>query len=336
MDDFILESVLNSSGYRPGIQPLKWLAKLNTNELPFPPSPKVKAAITANLFDLNRYPEPDANTLCRAAAEVYGVDPECILACNGGDEGLSVVMRAMLAVGDHITTLNQTYPFYATFAALLGVKVDAVSFGDISPALAGKDTKLTILARPNSPCGKILNRSTIAEWRGPLLVDEAYVEFSGDSVVDLLTIKPDLMILRTLSKAYGLAGLRIGFILARPEIINHLRKVRGVYTVDRLASVAGTAALQDRNYLASTLESIRSERRLLFSELRRLGFSLEETSTNFLWVPKVSSSIFEKLTEKGIYIRALLTGQDLGARVTVGTKHQNIALISCLENILNY
>lgn len=333
MNEYILESVRSAAGYQPGMQPTQAVAKLNTNELPFSPSPNVARAIRDSVKNLNRYPEPDSSSLCRAAAGVYGLSQDCVLACNGGDEGLSVVMRTMIAKNDRILTLTPTYPFYATLASLQGATIEAMTLSDLSSKRKPDDIKLTILARPNSPCGKVIDREIIANWQGPLLVDEAYIEFSQDSVVDLIAHKPDLMILRTLSKAYGLAGLRIGFILSQPEIIQQLKKVRGVYTVDRLAMAAGIAALDDQDYLTSTVDSIAGERIKLLAALRSLGYTLEDSSTNFLWIPSFDLFTFERLAKQGIYIRALSTTKGVGARITVGTREQNNALISALKMI---
>jgi histidinol-phosphate aminotransferase len=209
-----------------------------------------------------------------------------------------------------------------------------MSFADLSYKAIPDDIKLTIIARPNSPCGKVIDRDIVANWKGPLLIDEAYIDFSGDSVSDLIAHKPDLIILRTLSKAYGLAGMRIGFVLSQPAVIHQLKKVRGVYTVDRLAMAAGIAALDDQDYLDATVNTITEERRKLLSDLRSLGFILEDSAANFLWIPSFDLFTVEQLAKQGIYIRAFSTSCGVGARITVGTPEQNSSLITTLRMIL--
>jgi histidinol-phosphate aminotransferase len=333
MTDFIMQSVRQANAYAPGLQPAKAVAKLNTNESPFGPSPQVLQAVIQCIDQLNRYPQPDSDSLCRHAAEVYGVERDEVLACNGGDEGLSVIMRSIIGPGDKILILSPTYPFYATLASLQGAVVESVTFADIENGKIPNDVKLTIFARPNSPCGQIVDRDIIAKWKGPLLIDEAYAEFVGESVTDLISEKPDLMILRTLSKAYGLAGLRIGFVLARAKVISQLRKVRGVYTVDRLAAAAAIAVFRDQAYLSETVREITAEREKLLIELRSLGFMVNDTSTNFLWLPTFDVNIFDRLSQEGIHIRKLPQAEGVGARITIGTKEENRTLISALHRI---
>jgi histidinol-phosphate aminotransferase len=334
MTEFILQSVMQANAYAPGLQPAKAVAKLNTNESPYRPSPQVVEAVMMSIDQLNRYPQPDSDSLCRLAAEVYGVAADEVLACNGGDEGLSVIMRSIIGPGDKILILSPTYPFYATLASLQGAVVESISFADIVNGLIPNDVKLTIFARPNSPCGQRIDRDIIARWKGPLLIDEAYAEFVGESVVDLIAEKPDLMILRTLSKAYGLAGLRIGFVLGQAKVISQLRKVRGVYTVDRLAAAAAVAVFKDQSYLSETIRKITVEREKLLDELRSLGFTVKDTGTNFLWLPKFDVDIFDRLTQAGIHIRKLQHAEGVGARITIGTPEENRTLISALHRII--
>src|SRR3954471_16029279 len=258
---FVRPTVRAMEGYTPGEQPGagERVVKLNTNENPFPPSPNVMKAVREMESEmLRRYPNPTADTFREAAAPVLGVKPDMIMAGNGSDDVLSVALLTFLSPGDTLAYPDPTYSLYPVLAELDEVKVAPVPWEEnwslpIDALLATK-ARAIFLANPNAPSGTFVPPQRIEElvkkFSGLVLVDEAYVDFADENCLSLLREHENLVITRTLSKAYSLAGMRFGYGVARTEVINEMNKARDSYPCDAISVVAATAAMQDQEHAA--------------------------------------------------------------------------------------
>jgi len=250
------------AGYVPGEQPQgDGFIKLNTNENPYPPSPAVREAIEEAIPRLKKYPDPMAGAFRRRAAELLGVAPEWILCGNGSDDILTIVTRGLVGQGQRLRLPYPSYILYKTLAELQGAEAEEVLFNpDWSlPAAFGRgsdDLRLVFLPNPNSPSGTLIAPDQVLEIARrlpcPLLVDEAYVDFAETNCLSLVARCEKIMVSRTLSKSYALAGLRFGYIVAQPAMIEHLTKVKDSYNCDALSIAAAAAALGDQGWLADT------------------------------------------------------------------------------------
>lgn len=334
-------------GYVPGFQPKDAeVVKLNTNENPYPPSPKVLEAIrNISAEKLRRYPEPLGDTFRRAAAEVFGLGSECIMCTNGGDDLLTICFRAFCDESRCAAYPSPTYSLYPVLAGLQGCSVIEVPLGEEGylDKLAEANAALTIFCNPNAPTctfEPIDNLAGLArKLKGVLLVDEAYADFSDDNCLRLIKRIDNIIILRSMSKGYSLAGIRFGFCIAQSGIIEGLMKVKDSYNVDAAALAAATAAIKDQEYFKANVEKIKAERGRLTKELRGMGFSTGDSQTNFILAGCSSISaedIYKELVKRNIYIRYFnLPGLTDKIRITVGTKEQNDVLIGALKEILS-
>jgi histidinol-phosphate aminotransferase len=333
-------------GYVPGEQPRdRRYIKLNTNENPYPPSPRVLEALAAAISgDLRLYPDPDATELRAKAAEVYGVPAAGIIAGNGSDDLLSMLFRACVENDDgDVAYAFPTYSLYDTLAKIQGVTPKTIAyppdFAVPVEALAAANARLTILCSPNSPSGTVASLSEIAELagraRGLVVVDEAYVDFATESALSLLGQCPNVVVLRTFSKSFSLAGMRIGLAFGSAEIIAELGKVKDSYNLDRLSLVAARAALDDYAWMQSNVSRVRAARTELISELRRLGLIVLPSEANFVFAesPAIDGrTLYEKLREAGILVRYFATPElSRGVRITVGTPDENRALVGAIR-----
>ncbi len=259
MTRFFRPNIARMAGYVPGEQPRDGgFTKLNTNENPYPPSPRVKAAIAEAVTDrLRLYPDPMSTELCRTAAQLHGVEPEMVLAGNGSDDILTIVTRAFVGPGEPAAFASPSYLLYSTLIQLQDGRAVTVPYSRDwtldHAALAVPGLKLVYLANPDSPSGTALPRTEIAEVARtldcPLLVDEAYADFADPEFhsIPLLAEHPNLIVTRSFSKGYSLAGIRLGYLVARPEMVEHLIKVKDSYNCNLLSQVAGVAALRDQD-----------------------------------------------------------------------------------------
>jgi histidinol-phosphate aminotransferase len=337
------------TGYVPGEQPRTGkFIKLNTNENPYPPSPKVAAAIQeVAATSLFRYPDPLATAFRHRAAEVLGVSPDWILCGNGSDDILTIVTRAFVGQGQRLRVPYPSYPLYKIVAQLQGAVAEEVRFRDdwTLPAefsLGGSELKLVFLANPNSPTGTVVPRRQILEAAErlpcPLLVDEAYVDFAEEHCVDLVARHERIMVARTLSKSYSLAGLRFGFLVAQPHLIAHLVKVKDVYNCDALSIAAATAAIDDQVWLRQNVAKIKASRERLTVGLGQLGFHVLPSQANFVWCthPRQSArTLYEQLKQSRLLVRYLdYAGWGDGLRISVGSDDQIGALLAVLKTLV--
>jgi histidinol-phosphate aminotransferase len=336
------------AGYAPGEQPQDGgFIKLNTNENPYPPSPRVLEAIAAALGQRMRlYPDPLGTAFREAAARLHSVAPEMILAGNGSDDLLTIVTRAFAGPGDRVLCPTPSYILYRTLVELQnGRAVDVAYTPDwrLEPAgetLAG--LKLAFVASPNSPSGTSLLPDEVAALAArldcPLVVDEAYVNFAATDCAGLVATCPNVIVLRTFSKGYSLAGLRLGYLIARPEIVTGLVKVKDSYNCDTLSLAGGIAALGDQAYLAETRGRILVTRRRLTDALRTLGYHVPESQANFVWCTggPPAREIYEALKERRILVRLMqYPGHPPGIRITVGTDPEIDALLENLGTLVS-
>jgi histidinol-phosphate aminotransferase len=341
---FFRSDVISMKPYVPGEQTLTGKTiKLNTNENPYPPSPKVITAIQQAATNLERYPDPLATAFRLRAAEVLGVTPEHILCGNGSDDILTIITRAFVGAGDTIRLPYPSYILYRTLAELQSAQFQELPFAhdwSLTPDFFSNSERLRLvyLPNPNSPTGTMVSREQILELADrlpcPLLVDEAYVDFASSSCVDLPAIEPKIMVSRTLSKSYALAGLRFGYLVAHPEMIAMLRKVKDSYNTDGLSIAGATAAIDDQAWLRSNVDRCNQTRETLTSGLRSLGFKVIPSQANFVWAvhPKhPSEPIYQYLKKNGILVRYMNYPQwQDGLRISVGTDSAIDALLAVL------
>lgn len=334
------------TGYVPGEQPQDGkLIKLNTNENSYPCSPKVKAAIGhAVQAGLQKYPDPSATAFRIRAAELLGVEPDWILCGNGSDDILTIVTRALVDSGDHIRYSQPSYTLYRTLAEIQGAKCHVVDYqADWS---LGEDftkhcdhLRLAFLANPNSPSGTASPPEEVARVADalpcPLLVDEAYADFAETNCLELVAQNEKVMVSRTLSKSYSLAGIRFGFLVAQPQVIRELGKVKDSYNCDALSIAGATAAIDDRQWFDQTRCAILATRSRLTDQLRELGFDCVDSQANFVWCnhPEHSAeSLYQRLKSDGVLVRYMqYEGWGDGLRITVGNDAQVDALLALLS-----
>lgn len=341
------------SGYTPGEQPkISNLIKLNTNENAYPPSPKLEQAFSDfNYQNLRRYPDPMADKLCTAIAARHGVARSQVIAGNGSDDILTMVFRAFTSPELPVAVLDPTYSLYPTLAAMQEARVIKIAL-DARNNFAMPDTatllrqaataNLLIITRPNAPTGNSFElqqmREIVTGFNGIVLFDEAYADFADDNCVGLASEFSNVIVSRTSSKSFALAGLRFGYALAHPQIITGLVKLKDSYNMDMLTQHLATAAIGDLEYLNATVAKVRCNRENLAQELRMLGYKVVPSQANFLFAAPPdgdAARIFRGLRENAIIVR-YFPGETTGSylRITVGLPEQNAELIAVLRKLL--
>lgn len=347
--NLVRPAIAKIDGYVPGEQPQagKWI-KLNTNENPYPPSPAVARAITATAEGrtLAKYPDPLATVFRMRAAEVIGVDPEWILCGNGSDDLLTILVRTFVGEGEWLRIAYPTYILYRTLAGLQGANCEEVRYErdwSLSDAFAAArdGLRLAFLANPNSPSGTVVPPARVMELAErlpcPLVVDEAYGDFAATNCLDLVKQCKRVIVTRSLSKSYSLAGLRFGFAVARPEIIAELRKVKDSYNCDALSIAAATAAIDDQAWFAVNRATIIATRRRLTDAMRAIGFDALESQANFVWCThpeRPHKPIYEALKARGMLVRFMhYAGWGDGLRISVGTDEEIDAFLAMMKTL---
>ncbi|MGH7795752.1 MAG: histidinol-phosphate transaminase [Candidatus Binatia bacterium] len=337
------------AGYIPGEQPQDpEIIKLNTNENPYPPSPRVCAALrNAIRSSLRLYPEPLSDTLRSVAADVYGVKPANIIAGNGSDELLSMALRCFIGPGDRVAFPVPTYSLYDTLVEIqdgVHLAVDYPEDFSVPVTLGAQNAALTFLCNPNAPSGTLVPLAEIEKLArsvsGVLLIDEAYVDFAegeGSSSLPLIHRLANLIVLRSFSKSFSLAGMRIGLAFASDEIIAGMMKVKDSYNVNRLSLVAASAALQDLPWMTRNARRIQRSRKKLASALKRLGYQVYSSHANFVLARRTGQNlkpVYEELKDRKILVRYFdVRGLQDCLRITVGTPKEIAALIEAMATI---
>jgi histidinol-phosphate aminotransferase len=338
------------NGYVPGFQPddaASWI-KLNTNENPYPPSPKVVEAILAELgkdgASLRTYPSASSQKLREAAGELYGFDPSWIIMANGSDEVLNNLIRACAGEGQDIGYVHPSYSYYSTLAEIQGAVVCTYGLSDSFTIEAFPEYfngKVFFLTTPNSPLGFAFPQAYIEQLAqncgGLLVIDEAYADFADWNALELVKKYENVVVTRTFSKSYALAGMRLGLAIARPEIIAALDKIRDHYNLDRLAQAACIAALQDQPYFRESCRKIIATREWFTNELITIGYTVIPSKGNFVFASppdKNGKRVYDGLFERKILVR-LLSDPLLahGLRISIGTREEMAATLTAITEI---
>jgi histidinol-phosphate aminotransferase len=331
----------------PGEQPAagRRIVKLNTNENPYPPSPRVLEALArASTADVRLYPDPEARALRARAGAVYGVPPDRVMVGNGSDELLQLLLRATVDPGDPVAFPVPTYSLYATLVAVQGGRCVEVPFADdygLPAALADTGARLTFLCNPNSPSGTLVPVAEVARLagavRGLLVVDEAYVDFAHTSALPLVADHDNVVVLRTFSKSFSLAGLRVGLAFAHPDLLAGLRTVKDSYNVSRLAQAAAEAALGDLPWMEENVRRIRATRTRLATALAGLGWNVLPSEANFVLArrPGVDQApTAAALAARDVLVRHFAAPRLFDAlRITIGTDDEIDTLLAALRDL---
>ncbi|WP_461480559.1 histidinol-phosphate transaminase [Porticoccus sp.] len=340
--------------YVPGEQPkLANLVKLNTNENPYGPSPKVLEAIAGESGDsLRLYPDPNGSALKQAIAEYYRVSPEQVFLGNGSDEVLAHIFQGLLKHARPILFPDITYSFYPVYCGLYQVPFERVPLTeDFSIRVAdycrdGRDNGGIIFPNPNAPTGKPLPLADI-EWllqhnrQSVVVVDEAYIDFGGETAIALVDRYPNLLVTQTLSKSRSLAGLRIGFAVGDAGLIEALERVKNSfnsYPLSRFAIVGGVAAFADEAYFREVCGRVIDSRQQLVAELTGLGFEVLPSAANFILTrhpQQAAAELMAQLRQRGIIVRHFQQPRiEQYLRITIGTAEQNAQLVMALQQII--
>jgi histidinol-phosphate aminotransferase len=344
----IRDSVAALHAYVPGEQPQEsgW-TKLNTNENPFM-APSIADAVAEAATDaLRLYPDPLCIELRAALSARYGVPPEQIICGNGSDELLTLAVRAAAGEGDRVTYAEPTYTLYETLAQIQNAFPVPVQLGPEWELplddLAAAGAKLTLVANPNAPTGTPYSLDTLdrlaSKVSGMLLIDEAYVDFGGETALPLIERHEHVFVIRTMSKAFGLAGVRLGYGFGSPELIGALYKIKDSYNVDRLTQVAGVAALKAFDEAQASNREIAMRRDRVAELLRdRFGWRVCPSSANFLLVdtsPRTARQVYEGLKEQRVLVRYFDRPRlRTCLRVSVGAEEEMQTFVRALERLV--
>jgi histidinol-phosphate aminotransferase len=355
MSRFWSRVVRDLTPYVPGEQPkIANLIKLNTNENPYPPSPKALAAIQAELDGdaarLRLYPDPNADLLKAAVARRYAVTPAQVFVGNGSDEVLAHVFMALLKHEQPILFPDISYSFYPVYCGLYGVEYATVPLADdfaIDPdGYCGRPNGGIIFPNPNAPTGRLLpldavERIVAANPDSVVVVDEAYVDFGGKSAISLVDRHDNLLVVHTLSKSRSLAGLRVGYAVGHPELIEALERVKNSfnsYPLDRLAIVGAVAAIEDEAYFRQCCAAVIASRESLVGQLAELGFDVLPSAANFIFArhpQRDAGELAQALRAESIIVRHFrLPRIDQFLRITVGSDEQCSSLVAALRRLL--
>jgi histidinol-phosphate aminotransferase len=337
-------------GYVPGYQPpdiASWI-KLNTNENPYPPSPEVVKAILAEVgadgATLRTYPSASSQALREAAGELYGFDPSWVIMANGSDELLNNLIRAFAGEGEEIAYVNPSYSYYVTLAEVQGARVRTFGLTDDFRVAGFPDRyegKLFFLTSPNAPLGFVFPLEYVEELAsrcdGMLVVDEAYADFSGGTALELVKRHENVVVTRTLSKSYALAGMRLGLAVARPAVIVALDKIRDHYNLDRLAQAACLASLKDQAYFCESVRKVCETREWFSAQLRSLGYGVIPSLTNFVFASppdRNGQRVYQGLYDRKILVRHFSDpALSHGLRISIGTREEMEKTLAALKEI---
>lgn len=336
--------------YVPGEQPkLTKLVKLNTNENPYGPSPKALAAMGAELTDnLRLYPDPNGDLLKQAVARYYDVQPSQVFLGNGSDEVLAHAFNAFFQHDKPLLFPDISYSFYPVYCGLYGIDYDAIALDEqfqIRVADYAKPNGGIIFPNPNAPTGCVVGLEAIEQMLNAspdsvVIVDEAYIDFGGETAISLVGRYPNLLVTQTVSKSRSLAGLRVGLAVGHPDLIEALERVKNSfnsYPLDRLAIVGAAAAFEDREHFDFTRNAVINNREALAAELKALGFEVLPSAANFIFARHPqhdAAGIAAKLREQGVIVRHFKQERIAQfLRISIGTPEQNQALLDGLAGL---
>jgi len=349
---YVRQAIRRMEGYVPGLQPApgEKLVKLNTNENPYPPSPAVLEALhSAAESSVRLYPSPDAAPLREQAARLYGLSPSQVLCGNGSDEILSMLMKTFVGEGEPIAYFQPSYSLYPVLAQIGAARTRDVPLPRVARASEMADlpvpsvnAKVFLLTTPNSPYGVVHPTVWIGrlleKFHGIVVADEAYVDFAEESALPLLAGSPRLVVVRSLSKAYSLAGLRAGLAFAHPDLIQEMMKVKDSYNVNRLAQLAACAALKEEEYFQAMRARVIATRQRFSAALASREFTVLPSGANFVFaVPPrglAAGTLYEELLRRGFLVRWWKTGiVSDGLRISIGTDAEMDALAAAIVEV---
>ncbi|MGV0026218.1 histidinol-phosphate transaminase [Phormidesmis priestleyi] len=348
MPDYFRSNIQAMAGYTPGEQPKhgSGIIKLNSNENPYPPSPKAIEALGAIDGEcLRRYPNPYGNEFRKAVSHVLEIPLDWIIVGNGSDDLLNIVIRACAEPGRAVVYPTPTYVLYQTLTQIQAAEMVEISYGEQYElpleSLIAAQGAVTFIASPNSPSGHGVAiadlRKLAAHLAGILVIDEAYVDFAETNALELVKEFENVLLIRTLSKGYSLAGLRLSFGIGQPNLLSELFKVKDSYNIDAIACVVGAAAMLDQDYKNACADRVKASRSQLTVDLRSLGFQVWDSQTNFLLMQPAHHNaefLYQQLKAKNILVRYFnQPGLEDKLRITVGTDSQNQILVEALRQI---
>ncbi len=350
MSRFISEKFASLVPYTPGEQPRDMqYVKLNTNECPFPPSPGVAAAVAAECGRLQLYSDPESTALRQKLAQVYGVTPQQVLVSNGSDEVLNFAFMAYADEKAPLAFPDISYGFYPVFAELNRISYIQIPLKadfSIDPQDYMGIGKTLVIANPNAPTGLCLPLSDIenivrSNPENVVIVDEAYVDFGGESAVALVDTYENLLVVQTFSKSRSMAGARLGFAIGNEKLIADLNTIRcstNPYNVNRMTEFAGVAALADNSYYLNNVQTIIRNRQWTTEQLRKLGFAVLDSQANFVFAKSHrigGEDLYRQLKQRGVLVRHFTKPRIAQyIRITVGTMEQMERLIQTIQEIL--
>ena len=337
---------------KPGLSKTPQAVRLDKGELPFPPSEMVIQALQKAASQINRYPDLMGGNLRQSLAEYTSSNIENIILGNGSDDLIELILKVFVAPGDEVILPIPTFFVYEFATNILGGKPVYVARDsqfdiDVETLLSQVTdrTKVVFLANPNNPTANLVAKekiiSLLQQLECLLVVDECYYEMAGETVIDLIEEYPNLLVLRSFSKSFGLAGIRLGYLVANAEIIDYMYRLAQLFPVNKLALVAGEAALKDIDYIEKNIQIIAHQREKLKQALEELGLLVYPSATNFLFVKTVgisSTELVAKLAQKEIFIADFGSKQGLDNsyfRTSVGSPKENEQLIEGIQDILS-
>lgn len=350
MSRFLSDNYKSLVPYVPGEQVNVKVIKLNTNESPFPPSPKVKEVISEEVIDkLNLYSDPELKELTAAIAEQFGVTPDMVFCGNGSDDVLAFAIMGFCGKDGKLCCPEISYGFYPVYADIFGVELEQIPLKDDFSIdvndYVGKNKNI-VIANPNAPTGLALTfdeveRIVSSNPDNLVIMDEAYMAFCGDSCMELVKKYPNLLITRTFSKSHSLAGLRVGFGIAQKEIIEDLNKLKfsfNPYNLNTLSIKAAAAAIADNEYYDDKIARIVATREKVTAQLRELGFTCTDSKSNFIFASSdriAAADLALELRKRNILIRYFNKAKiDNYLRITVGSEEDMQTLVDAVREIL--
>ncbi len=351
MTPHVRPSIGEMAGYTPGFQPPRGsqIIKLNTNENPYPPSPAVAAAIrkaVENYARLRLYPDPVSSRLRQTAAEIYGLTAEQVMAGNGSDDLLRILLDTFVDPGEQVGFFDPSYSLYPVLTQIRGANPKVFAFDPATPepVITTKGIKLFFITSPHAPYGLGFSNHFIAkiadQLDGILVVDEAYADFADENALSLLKSCNNLVITRTFSKSYSLAAMRVGLAFAAPTLITEMNKARDSYNLDLLAQEAATAALRDQTYLEETVAKIKKVRQEFRQQLTKRNFTSHPSRANFIFaIPPAgyqAGDLYQYLQQNQVLVRYFSTPPlDQGIRISIGTPEQMEQVLDIIDRFLS-
>jgi histidinol-phosphate aminotransferase len=348
MPNYGRSSIASMKGYAPGLQPdpREKFIKLNSNENPFPPSPRVRDVLQGLAYqDLRLYPDPMSQELREKLGMLYGFQANRIICGNGSDDILNIIIRTFSQPGEAVGFFEPTFPLYRVLGIIHGVKVISWALSepfDPPPAPPG-DVKVFFLANPNSPVGFGYPTARVSQMaqrtKGIFVVDEAYAEFARENALELVRNFNNVIVVRTVSKSYSLAGLRLGYAIGNEELITEMFKVKDPFNVTRLTQAVAAAALEDQEYLRKNISQIVQTREWFAHESVALGYRIIPSQANFIFLQPPEKGRGAKFYEALFDNRVLTRHYDEeglrdGVRVTIGTEEEMAEVLQVMKKIL--